>query len=59
MEKSLLKLIYNDELISEYAEYQGEIIKHNLKLGYLAQELLRIKRKRFMNFALKYLHFMI
>ena len=43
---TLLKLIYNDELISEYAEYQGEIIKHNLKLGYLAQELLPHQKEK-------------
>lgn len=36
---TLLKLIFDPTLIDGYAEYSGEIIKHNLCLGYLAQEL--------------------
>ena len=36
---TLLKLIYQEELIQPYAEYTGEIIRGNQRLGYLAQEL--------------------
>lgn len=36
---TLLKLIYNPELVEDYVEYSGEIILNNAKLGYLAQEL--------------------
>lgn len=36
---TLLKLIYNDSLIKSYADYTGSIIKNNVKLGYLGQEL--------------------
>jgi ATPase subunit of ABC transporter with duplicated ATPase domains len=36
---TLLKLIYDEALVSDYAEYSGEIIKSGLQLGYLAQEL--------------------
>jgi ATPase subunit of ABC transporter with duplicated ATPase domains len=36
---TLLKLIYDEKLVADYAEYTGEIIKGGLKLGYLAQEL--------------------
>lgn len=36
---TLLKLIYQEELIEPYAEYSGEIIRGNQRLGYLAQEL--------------------
>jgi len=36
---TLLKLIYDESLVSEYVEYTGEIIKKGLRLGYLPQEL--------------------
>lgn len=36
---TLLKLIYSEELIQDYAEYSGEIIKNNNLIGYLAQEM--------------------
>jgi len=36
---TLLKLIYDETLVSEYVEYTGEIIKKGLRLGYLPQEL--------------------
>ena len=36
---TLLKLIYDEALISGYAEYSGTIRKDGLRLGYLAQEL--------------------
>lgn len=36
---TLLKLLYDDTLISDYAEYKGQIIKNNDKIGYLSQEL--------------------
>jgi len=36
---TLIKLIYDESLVNDYCEYSGEILKKNLKLGYLAQEL--------------------
>lgn len=36
---TLLKLIYDEELIRGYAEYEGTILKGNSTFGYLAQEL--------------------
>ncbi|HEX3027159.1 MAG TPA: ATP-binding cassette domain-containing protein, partial [Clostridia bacterium] len=36
---TLLKLIYNKNLISDYAEFTGEIVKNGIRFGYLAQEL--------------------
>ncbi len=36
---TLLKLIYNEGLVSDYVEYTGEIIRNNMHIGYLAQEL--------------------
>ncbi len=36
---TLLKLIYDPSLVEDYIEFTGEIIKNNVKLGYLAQEL--------------------
>lgn len=37
---TLLKLIYGEASISDYAEYSGEILRNGKKLGYLPQELL-------------------
>lgn len=42
---TLLKLIYDDNLVENYIQYSGEIIKKGLKIGYLAQEL-DIDKKR-------------
>jgi len=42
---TLLKLIYQEELISDYIEYEGEIQKNGIRLGYLAQDLPEEKRK--------------
>lgn len=36
---TLMKIIYDDNLVSEYIEYTGEISKNNMILGYLTQEL--------------------
>ncbi len=36
---TLLKLIYNEELVDNYIDYSGEIIRNNARIGYLAQEL--------------------
>lgn len=36
---TLLKLIYDENLVEDYIEYSGEIIRNNLQIGYLAQEL--------------------
>lgn len=36
---TLLKLIYDEASVEEYIEYTGEIIRNNMRIGYLAQEL--------------------
>lgn len=36
---TLLKLIYDPELVSDYVSYEGEIITHNTRFGYLAQDM--------------------
>jgi len=36
---TLLKLIYDENMVEDYIEYSGEIIRNNLQIGYLAQEL--------------------
>ncbi len=36
---TLLKLIFNEQLVDSYVEFSGEIIKNNSCIGYLAQEL--------------------
>lgn len=42
---TLLKLIYQEELVEEYAEYSGGIIKNGEVLGYLAQELSKAEKE--------------
>lgn len=36
---TLLKLIYREALVEAYAEYEGEILRSGIRMGYLAQEL--------------------
>ena len=36
---TLLKLLYDERLVEDYAEYTGEILKNRSVCGYLAQEL--------------------
>jgi len=36
---TLLKLIYDESLVNDYVEFTGEIIKNDVRFGYLAQEL--------------------
>ena len=43
---TLLKLIYQPELVTDYAEFTGEILKKGMKLGYLAQELSNEQKGR-------------
>lgn len=43
---TLLKLIYQENLIQPYAEYTGEIIRGNQRLGYLAQELSEQQKQK-------------
>ncbi len=43
---TLLKLIYDEDLIAGYAEYTGEISKRGLRLGYLPQELPQADRNQ-------------
>lgn len=42
---TLLKLIYDEYSVGEYAEFQGEIIKNDIKFGYLRQELPAEQKK--------------
>lgn len=43
---TLLKLIYDESLVSDYVEYSGEIVKSGLRPGYLAQELSAAQKER-------------
>ena len=36
---TLLKLIFNEEMVDNYVDFTGEIIRNNNHIGYLAQEL--------------------
>lgn len=36
---TLMKLLYDEALVEDYVEYEGEIIKNGARIGYLAQEL--------------------
>lgn len=36
---TLMKLLYDERLVENYAEYSGEILRNNSVLGYLQQEL--------------------
>ena len=36
---TLLKLIYDERLVEDYVEYSGEIIRNQMHIGYLPQEL--------------------
>lgn len=43
---TLLKLLYEESLVEDYAEYTGEIQKNNITCGYLAQELSRSDKEK-------------
>lgn len=43
---TLLKLIYDEALIEEYAQYSGTIHKNGVHLGYLAQELSEAQKEQ-------------
>ena len=43
---TLLKLLYQEDLVEDYVEYQGEIIRNHAKIGYLAQELSLEEKKK-------------
>lgn len=36
---TLMKMLYDERLVEDYAEYSGEILRNNSVLGYLQQEL--------------------
>lgn len=42
---TLLKLIYEERLVEDYAEHTGMILKKGLKLGYLPQELTKQQKE--------------
>lgn len=41
---TLLKLIYDESLVEDYVDYTGEIIKNNVSIGYLPQELQNVDK---------------
>lgn len=43
---TLLKLIYDESMVEDYVEYEGEIIKNSANIGYLAQELTREQKEQ-------------
>lgn len=43
---TLLKLIYDEELVADYVDYTGEIIRNNSVIGYLAQELTNEEKEK-------------
>lgn len=43
---TLMKLLYQEELVEHYIEYQGEIIRNHAKIGYLAQELTQNQKEK-------------
>lgn len=43
---TLLKLIYDSQMVEDYVEYKGEIIRNHCILGYLGQELRTSDKKR-------------
>lgn len=43
---TLLKLIYDENLVADYVEYSGEIVRNSCVLGYLAQELEPEEREK-------------
>lgn len=43
---TLLKLIYEEAMVEEYAEWSGTILRDGLVMGYLAQELPEEDRKK-------------
>ncbi len=43
---TLLKLIYDESLVSGYVEYTGKILKTGLRLSYLAQELPKSESRK-------------
>lgn len=43
---TLLKLIYDEGLVEDYADCSGDIIRNNCVLGYLPQELEREEREK-------------
>lgn len=43
---TLLKLLYREDLVEDYVEYQGEIIRNHARIGYLAQELLLEEKEK-------------
>lgn len=43
---TLMKLLYQEELVEDYVEYQGEIIRNQARIGYLAQELTKEEKEK-------------
>ena len=43
---TLMKLLYREDLVEHYVEYQGEIIRNHAKIGYLAQELTKEEKEK-------------
>lgn len=43
---TLLKLLYNEGLIEDYAQWTGEILRNRAKIGYLAQEMTKEEQEK-------------
>lgn len=43
---TLLKLLYQEELIEDYAQWTGEIVRNRAKIGYLAQEMTKEEKEK-------------
>lgn len=43
---TLLKLLYREELVEDYVEFHGEIIRNHARIGYLAQELSQEEKEK-------------
>ena len=43
---TLLKLIFNEEMVDNYVDFTGDIIRNNSHIGYLAQELTGEEKAR-------------
>ena len=50
---TLMKWIYNPSLVENYIEADGERIMGHERLGYLPQEMMKIRKKQYTNIFLK------
>lgn len=43
---TLMKLLYDEDMVEDYVEYEGEIIRNGASIGYLAQELTHEQKQQ-------------